>query len=493
MSEGAHELAAAGYAWEMADAPILHSDLTLVDLAHILELSRLGEVPGEAAQSLLRELLALVGSTSQSVDYDPALGEPYLARENHLVERVGAAGGWLRAGRTRREAVRTAYRMVVRRTLLDLVDAGVATLDALAQQGARHAATLAPDHTYLQVAEPTTFGHYLLSFADALARDLERLQAEFAHVNRSPSGSGSVAGSAVLQDRERLGRLLGFDGPIAQVRDGMWQTDPFVHALASATTLVLGLDGLAEDLEILTSAEFALVRLGDGLVRTSVAMPQKRNPYALTVIRGTAGTLVGRTTGQLALSKSPSARSDPSIYAYGEVPRSLELAARATALVAAVLRTLEVDEDRMALSAATPGMAASAIATLLMRHDGLDYLTAHTVVRRAVTDAGGVIGIDDLRRWTHEVTGATTSLSEQDLEAAADPRQAVESRDVLGGSSWRAVTEHAATVAARSAELRDWATSTRARIEVAERDVVELARGALGEERPADREQGGAG
>ncbi len=493
--DGAAELAAAGYTWEMADAPVLHADLTLVDLAHVLALREGGDVPEAAALDLLRELLALVGTDPAAVAYEPSLGEPYLAREQHLVARIGPSAGWLRTGRTRREAVRTAFRMATRRAVLDVVDAGTAVVLALAAQGEHHAGTIAPDHTYLQVAEPTSFGHYLLGFADAVLRDLERLGAEFAHLNRSIAGSGAVAGSSVLRDRERLGVVLGFDGPVEHVRDGMWSLDPFTHSLAAATTLVLGIDRLAEDLEILTSAEFGLVRLGPSLVRTSVAMPQKRNPYALTVIRGTAGILVGRTTGQLALGKSPSARSDPSIYAYGEVPRSLDLAARCARLAAAVVRTLEVDDKRMAAAARAPGMEAATLAGLVARLDGADYRTAHAVVRASLaraSDEGRQVTAADLDTASLAATGVRTSLTQADVDRARDPAAAVEARDVLGGSSRRAVVEQARRVRAAAEQVAGWASGARSRTAAGESAVVESARAVLAGATLADREHGGA-
>ena len=123
----------------------------------------------------------------------------------------------------------------------------------------------------------------------------------------------------------------------------MWQSDGLTALVADAATLVDDRGPLAEDLEIYASAEFGWVVLGEGHTRSSVLMPQKRNPYALTMVRGAAGVLIGRATGMLALAKSPSARSDNLIFAYGEVPRALDLATRATRLMAGVVGDLTVD------------------------------------------------------------------------------------------------------------------------------------------------------
>ena len=118
---------------------------------------------------------------------------------------------------------------------------------------------------------------------------------------------------------------------IAHTRDAMWQVDGLIAVLAIGTSLVSNQSKLAEDLEIFSSSEFDFVDLDDGYSRSSVLMPQKRNPYALSIVRGASGVLIGRLTGFLAVIKSPSARSDNLIFAYGEVPRALDLARRVTA------------------------------------------------------------------------------------------------------------------------------------------------------------------
>ena len=75
-------------------------------------------------------------------------------------------------------------------------------------------------------------------------------------------------------------------------------------------------------------------------------MPQKRNPYALVVLRGGAGTLIGRATGVLATQRTPSGRTDNLLYAYGEVAGAVDLAARLLRLAAAVAESLTFDGER---------------------------------------------------------------------------------------------------------------------------------------------------
>jgi argininosuccinate lyase len=472
-------LVAAGYAWETADAPVLHDALNLADLAHAVELADRGILPAAAGRALLGALLDLAALPAAGVGYDPVHGELYDSRERHLTDRIGTDAGWLRAGRTRREAVRIALRITVRAQLLDLVAGAASLATALAEQAERHVDTLMPDYTYLQPAQPTTFGHYLLSFADPVLRDAGRLLAELAHVNASPAGSGAANGSPILDDREGSARALGFDRAIAHTRDAMWQTDPFLHLLTAATSLVLTQDKLAEDLEIFTSVEFDFVDLAEAYTRPSILMPQKRNPYALTVVRGSAGILIGRLTGQAAVAKTPSARSDNLIYTYGELPRAIDLACRVTRLSAAVVRTLTARPERMREALDSGYTQAADLADRLMRRFGADYRTAHRVVQRAVR-AGTGLDADALARAACEVVGWEWRLDPAELAAALDPAALVRSRTALGGaapSAMRPMLHRVRTVAGGLSARADAHAGT---IRVAEDAVRARARALAG-------------
>lgn len=426
--DGSRELAAAGYAWEIADAEILHRWLTLADLAHVLELDRLGALPAECR--LIPALLQLWEVDAQDMGYDASFGEVYTSREHWLRERIGDDAGFLHQGRTRREAVRTAFRMACRVAIADLLQGLVDAVGVIDSRSLDFQETVLPDYTYLQPAQPTTFGHYLLGFADPLLRDARRLLLELGEVDASPAGSGAANGSALALDRDRVSEQLGFTGPIRHLRDAMWQTDPFLHATIDATSAVLTLDRLAEDLEIYSSREFGFVSLGDGLVRPSVLMPQKRNPYALSVVRGTAAILIGRSGGQLALAKSPSARSDSLIYAYGEVPRALDLATRATALMTAVVATLTLDPARMRDALTGSHVEAADVAAWLCTTTGMDYASAHAVVARALGDGG--LSASSIEATAASILGRTIDLDERALDAILDPAALVRRREAAG-------------------------------------------------------------
>ena len=203
-------------------------------------------------------------------------------------------------------------------------------------------------------------------------------------------------GSRLLEDRSVIADLLGFGGVIEHTRDAMWQVDGLINILATTASMLSNQSKLAEDLEIWSSSEFDYVDLDDGFTRSSVLMPQKRNPYSLSIVRGASGILIGRLSGFLAVVKSPSARSDNLIFAYGEVPRALDLAARVTRLMAGVVGTLQVNTHRMADALAGGFTQATDLAEHIVQVCRIDYRTAYVIVGATVRAAAamGLRGVD---------------------------------------------------------------------------------------------------
>ncbi|HEV2785420.1 MAG TPA: lyase family protein, partial [Solirubrobacteraceae bacterium] len=223
----AEELVSAGYERELADNELLAAGMGLADLAHVLSLGANGVIAPDQERTLLVALRELDERDPASLA-DARYGDLYNLRERWLEERIGSAGGWLAAGRPRREAGRIAFRVGLRSLVLDLEEAVARFVGALVEQAARHRATLMPDFTYLQVAQPTTVGHWMLSCAAPALRDAERLRADFSWVNASTAGAGGVNGSRVPVDRERLARELGFTSVITHTRDAMGQAEGLV-------------------------------------------------------------------------------------------------------------------------------------------------------------------------------------------------------------------------------------------------------------------------
>src|SRR5262249_20867450 len=198
-----------------------------------------------------------------------------------------------------------------------VVDLAVALLD-LAE---RHGDDLAADYTYLQPAQPTTLGHLVLAWALPELRDAERLRAAARRLDRSPAGAGGSAGSRWPLDRSRLATLLGFAAVDRHVRDAMWAADGYEELLAAMAIQATHMAQLAQDVEARASQEFAQARLADRHSRASALMPQKRNPYALALIRAHGGQAAGDLATVLTTLHTGSARTDHFHVLNGLVPR----------------------------------------------------------------------------------------------------------------------------------------------------------------------------
>jgi argininosuccinate lyase len=477
----APELVRAAYEREIGDAEILWPGLELADIAHVVVLVEGGVVPAAAGAALLRGLLELQALPLSEFPLDPALEDVASNREAWLRNRDADSAGWLGAGRARREPATVAYRVAVRSRLLDTIEAAWDLHDALVELADAHVATIMPDYTYLQQAQPTSLAHYLLSFASPLGRDVERLSAAFERTNRSPAGIGSINGSRLAIDRRRLAELLGFDDVIANTRDAMWQADGPVEVMAAVVTLALSADRLAEDLLVWNTAEFGLVDLADRHARVSFIMPQKKNPYSLAFVRGMTADLMGTMVTMTAIAKTPSAQVDNRIFALGAVPRALAGARDTVRLLASVLRGLRVDTRRMAARARESWAYATDLAEVVMQHAGLSYRAAHRVLGAAVRAAvdRGVSPQDlspaHLDEASRAVLGRPLEIPAAALAAAADPAAIVSTRTGVGGAAPGPVREMLRERRERARAGRTWLETTRARLEAAERRLFARA------------------
>jgi argininosuccinate lyase len=473
-------LVASGYRLEIADVGILHRGLGLADIAHLFELADVGVVPVAACRQLLHEILSILETPADRFPYDPVYGDAYNSRERELERRLGSTAGWLHTGRTRREAGRIAFRLALRRRLLDLHDQVVRFGSELARSARSYSQAVWNDTTYLQPAQPSTFGHYLASFAEQTTRDLERLRAAYRLVNRSPAGAGGTAGTAVPLDRSRLAAALGFDELAWNVRDGMWSVDWLTDVVVGATQAVINADRLAEDLEVFASPQFGYVSLSGASSRASVLLPQKRNPYALAVIRGGAGTLIGRSTGVMATERTPSARTDNWLYAYGEVWGTVDLATRLVALAADVVGSMDVDVAALAASAGAHFSISADLAERLVLDLGLDYRTAYRIVGKAVATAAGAgvaeLGPGDLAVAAQSLGVAVHGSMDEALAMVADPNRVALGRDTPGGSAPHRVERHCEMMAESIEVARSWSAAARRAAEDAEGALVARAR-----------------
>jgi argininosuccinate lyase len=375
-----------------------------------------------------------------------------------------------------------ALRLVARAGVLDLHDAQLDLAEALTALAERHADDLAADYTYLQPAQPTTIGHLLLAYAEPALRDAARLRRVHAWLDRSVAGVGGSAGSRWPISRERLAELLGCDGLMVHAKDAMWQWDGYVELASAAATAATHGSQLGQDLEILATQEFAAVQLADRHSRASALMPQKRNPYALAVVRTQAGIAAGELAAMLVTLHTGSARTDHFHLLNGSVPRLLDECVAVARLLAAVVSGMEVEPERWARAAREGFTAAADVADVLAAEAGLDYRTAHHVVGRAVRDlveAGltpDALTPDRIAAAARETIGRPVAIGADVLAAALDPAACAAARIQTGSSAPDQVAAMIAAARTEAGEGRAFSAAARARADRADAALLARAR-----------------
>ena len=479
----ASELVRAGYGHEITHAVRLAPWLSAADLAHAVALVEAGAVRDGDAGGLLEGLLALDAIPGDEFPWRADLGDAFNSREHELKARVGAAAaGWLSAGRPRREAFRVALRLCARAGSLDLHDATLDLAASVVDQAERHADDLAADYTYLQPAQPTTVGHLLLAYAYPALRDAARLWDAHAWLDLSVAGVGGSAGSRWPLDRARLATLLGCAGVVSHTKDAMWQTDGYVTLISAIATAATHGSQLGQDLEILASQEFAALELADQHSRASALMPQKRNPYALAVIRTQAGIAAGELTAALVALHTGSARTDHFHLLNGSVPRLLDEAVAVTRLAAEVVAGLTIVVDRWERAARKGFTAAADVADVLAVEAGLDYRSAHHVVGRAVralVEEGldpSALTPERLCAAAQTTLGRPAAISPEALADALDPAACVAARLQTGSATPHEVAAMIAECRGLIATARGLSAAARVREAEALADLRERAR-----------------
>jgi argininosuccinate lyase len=479
----AGELVAAAYAAESAHGPRLAHGLSLADLAHAVALVEGGDLRGDDARSLLRGLLELHGIPGDEFPWDPSLGDAFNAREAELERRVGrSAGGWLSAGRPRREAFRVAVRLTARAGARELHDALVDQAAALARHARATRSALATDYTYLQPAQPTTVGHLLLAYAYPALRDAGRTRASHDALGKSVAGAGGSAGSRWALDRARLAQLLGCDGIVEHAKDAAWQADVYVELLSTLAIAATHQSQLGQDFEIYASQEFGLVELADAHSRASALMPQKKNPYALAAIRTQAGQAAADVTGALVALHTGSARTDHFHLLNGTVPRALDEAVAIARLTASVLEGIELRTERFEEIARESFVSAADVADVLALSGQVDYRSAHKLVGRAVRDlveAGeppSALTPERLAEAAEAVMGERVEIDDATLREALDPAACAAARRQAGSSSEAAMREMLDGIDAALAAHVSWSRDAREREVAAEAALLDRAR-----------------
>ncbi len=317
------------------------------------------------------------------------LEDVHLNIEKRLTERIGDAGKRLHTGRSRNDQVATDVRLYLRSAIDDLLalirNAQVALLD-LAE---RHADTIMPGFTHLQVAQPVSFGHHLMAYFEMLKRDAERFADCRKRVNRLPLGAAALAGTSYPIDREMVARELGFAGVCENSLDAVSDRDFAIEFAACAALVMTHLSRLSEELILWMNPRFGFITIADRFCTGSSIMPQKKNPDVPELIRGKTGRVNGHLVALLTLMKSqPLAYNKDNQEDKEPLFDTADTLAVTLTILADMLGGVTVHPEAMRAAAAQGFATATDLADYLVKK-GLPFRDAHEVVARAVRHAEG--------------------------------------------------------------------------------------------------------
>jgi argininosuccinate lyase len=351
--------------------------------AHAGALAKAGVL---SSDELARTVLALEQIAREKIPDvdDPAIEDLHHYVELRLVELAGEAGYKLHSGRSRNEQIATDLRLYVRKQIDAVTELLVEFAGEFVSQAYAAGDSVMPAYTHLQRAEPVQVAHWLLAYVEMFSRDLGRLADCRQRLNECPLGSGALAGSVLPLDREAMARQLDFEAPTANSLDATSDRDFALEFVQALSFVSLHLSRWSEELILFSTAEFGFVKLPEEFSTGSSAMPQKKNPDALELIRGKSGAVWANATAlvmsvkglPLAYNKDLQETQQPVFAAATEVSNMLRVA---TGFLAAV----EFDYQRMERAASRGFMNAMAGAAHLVRQ-GVPFRRAHELIGKAV-------------------------------------------------------------------------------------------------------------
>jgi len=354
--------------------------------------------------------------------------------ERRLTSLVGEAGKRLHTARSRNDQIATDVRLWLRGAIDALVAQLRALRRALVDVAERHADTIMPGFTHLQVAQPVTFGHHLMAYDAMLARDVERFIDCRKRVNRLPLGSAALAGTSYPIDGERVARDLGFESLSVNSLDAVADRDFAIEFAAAAALVMVHLSRFAEELVLWSSPRFGFVTLADRFCTGSSIMPQKKNPDVPELVRGKSARVIGDLTALLVLMKGqPLAYNKDNQEDKEPLFDAVDTLGDVLAIMTDLTATgLTANVHRMREAAREGHATATDLADYLVRK-GVAFRDAHEIVARAVREAESrgtdlaALPLDALQRFS--------PLIQADVFDVLTLEGSVRSRNHVGGTA----------------------------------------------------------
>lgn len=452
--------------------------------AHVLMLCHQGILSKQDGKKILRGLREMATLHQKGKFRLEASKEDVHSNiESFLIERLGIeTGGKVHTGRSRNDQIVLDMRLYLRDQVLAFIEGSIFLAESLLLRAEEHRSTIMPGYTHHQHAVFTTFGHLLLSFAEAAERDARRFAHWFDLFNKNPLGAAAGYGTTFNLDRELTSRLLGFDGPTENVTDPITQRwEPEAELAYDVAVMMDHLSTMAQTLILLSTHEFNMVRLDDRHCTGSSIMPQKRNPCSLEVIKAKTSFAHGMVVSLLSAGKGlfTGYNRDTQWTKYW-VMDLVDESKPALSVMADVIRLLQVNKPEMLKQAGEEFAGATSLMEWMVRHGSLPMRKAKMVVEKAVKysekEGKGKISFQSLKRALAEMK-VRISIKEKEVEEIQRPERVLSLTLSIGTPSAKRVKENITSFHKKVQANKDWLIYKRKGIEKAKALILRMEKG----------------
>jgi len=407
-------------------------------LAHASMLGNQNIIPKEASDKITSGLLEILKRLdSGAIEIDETSEDIHSFIEGTLTYYIGESGKMVHTGRSRNDQVTLDLRLYLKKAIVSLKEDIIALEEVLLEKANENIDTIMPGYTHMQKAQPITFAHHILAYAEMLKRDFGRLSDCYKRVDEMPLGSGALATSTYPIDREAVARDLGFSKVTLNSLDSVSDRDYAIETLSCLSMIMMHLSRFSEEIILWCTNEFSFVELDDGYSTGSSIMPQKKNPDVAELVRGKTGRVYGDLMTLLTVMKGiPLAYNKDMQEDKEALFDGLDTVTLSLKTFCGMVKTMKVKKDNMRKGAGLGFTNATDVADYLVKK-GMAFRNAHEVVGEIVLEC--IKANKMIEELTLEELKGFSPIFEEDVYHAIDLVTCVEERKVIGGPSTESV------------------------------------------------------
>ena len=426
------------------DARLYKQDIA-GSIAHATMLGKQGIIEQAEADKIISGLKAILADIEAGeVEFTMDNEDIHMNIEAILTQRIGDTGKRLHTSRSRNDQVAVDFRLYVKEEIPTIINQVLDLEQVLIQKAEENLSTVMPGYTHLQRAQPTTFAHYMMAYANMFRRDVTRLEDCLERLDECPLGAGALATSTYPVDRQMTAKLLGFAKPTENSMDSVSDRDYAIEFLSACSILMMHLSRFAEEIILWCSWEFKYADLDDAYSTGSSIMPQKKNPDVAELVRGKTGRVYGDLMTLLTVMKAlPLAYNKDMQEDKEPVFDAIDTVEMCLPVFGAMLQTLTIRPKNMAKAAAGGFINATDCADYLVKK-GLPFREAYMIVGRLVNLC--IKTGDTLDTLTLKDFRAISGLFDEDVYKALELKTCVNGRSVYGGPARESVEKQISNI-----------------------------------------------